>query len=112
MSGSERFGGACTCIEAPKTTRVVATAARNSSSLGSGAAPIAVPGFARKFCTMISWMCRWRRCTSRSAKRDSARSRDVSPIPTRIPDVNGIARRPASSIVRIRTAGTLSGEPK
>ena len=26
--------------------------------------------------------------------------------------VNGMASRPASSIVRIRTAGTLSGEPK
>ena len=26
--------------------------------------------------------------------------------------MNGMARRPASSIVRSRTAGTLSGEPK
>ena len=43
---------------------------------------------------------------------DSARSREVSPIPTRMPVVNGIARRPASAIVRIRTAGTLSGELK
>ena len=49
---------------------------------------------------------------SRIANKDSARSRAVSPMPMRIPVVNGIASRPASSIVRNRTAGTLSGEPK
>jgi hypothetical protein len=33
-------------------------------------------------------------------------------MPTRIPVVNGIDRRPASSMVRRRTAGSLSGLPK
>jgi hypothetical protein len=46
------------------------------------------------------------------ANSDSARSRWVSPIPTRIPVVKGIDSRPASSMVRIRTDGSLSGEPK
>ena len=46
------------------------------------------------------------------ANSDSARSLGVSPIPTRIPVVNGIDRRPASSIVRSLTSGTLSGDPK
>jgi hypothetical protein len=43
-------------IDGPNTTRAAATTAWNSSSDGSGAARIAVPGLARKFCTMISWM--------------------------------------------------------
>ena len=46
------------------------------------------------------------------ANTDAARSRGSSPIPTRMPVVNGIASLPASSIVRSRTAGRLSGEPK
>ncbi len=33
-------------------------------------------------------------------------------MPTKIPVVNGMASRPASSIVRSLTAGNLSGEPK
>ena len=31
----------------------------NSSRLGSGASAMRVPGLARKFWTMISWMCPW-----------------------------------------------------
>ena len=90
----------------------MATAARNSSSSGSGAPAMAVPGFARKFWTMTSWMCPYRRWSSRIANSETARSRASSPIPTKMPVVNGIASRPASSIVRSRTAGCLSGDPK
>ena len=35
----------------------------------------------------------------------------VSPMPTRIPEVNGIRNSPAASIVAIRTAGCFDGEP-
>jgi hypothetical protein len=73
---------------------------------------MAVPGLARKFWTMTSWMWPYLRCSSRMVNRDSARSRSVSPMPTRMPVVNGMDSRPASSIVRSRRAGTLSGEPK
>ena len=38
------------------------------------------------------------------------RSARVSPMPIRIPLVNGIASSPASLIVSSRTAGTLSGD--
>ena len=48
----------------------------------------------------------------RRAARSSASSRSarVSPIPIRIPLVNGIRSSPASSIVSSRRAGSLSGE--
>jgi hypothetical protein len=46
------------------------------------------------------------------AKIDSARSARVSPMPMRIPVVNGTPHRPASSRTRSRTAGSLSGLPK
>src|SRR6266545_469013 len=109
---SERFGGAWRCIRGPNTTRAVAIVARYSSASGGGDACMAVPGLGTKFWTMTSCTWRYFRSRSRMARRDSARSRRVSPIPTRIPVVNGIDRRPASSMVRRRTAGTLSGEPK
>ena len=69
-----------------------------------------VPGLARKFCTITS--CRWpcRSCSARSASSASSRSARVSPIPIRIPLVNGIRSSPASSIVSRRRAGSLSGE--
>ena len=40
------------------------------------------------------------------------RSRLVSPMPIRMPEVNGTFAAPAPAIVASRTAGTLSGEPK
>ena len=69
-----------------------------------------VPGLARKFWTITS--CRWpyRSCKSRSATSASSRSARVSPIPIRIPLVNGIRSSPANSIVSRRRAGSLSGE--
>ena len=45
-----------------------------------------------------------------SASSASSRSARVSPMPIRIPLVNGIASSPASRIVSSRAAGTLSGE--
>lgn len=41
---------------------------------------------------------------------DSSRSSSVSPIPIRIPVVNGIESLPAFSIISIRTAGSFPGE--
>ena len=72
---------------------------------------IAVSGLARKFWTMTSWMCPYSRATWRIANSDSARSASVSPMPIRMPVVNGTPTRPASSSTRSRTAGSLSGEP-
>jgi hypothetical protein len=106
----DRLGGACTCTVGPSSTRAVATAASMSSNDGSGWAFIAVSGLARKFWTMTSCRCPYFRCCSRSARIVSARSSGVSPIPISNPEVNGIDSRPASSMVRSRTTGSLSGE--
>ena len=45
-----------------------------------------------------------------SAPSDSMRSDSVSPIPTRMPLVNGILSSPAAAIVSRRRAGCLVGE--
>ena len=74
-------------------------------------ARIAVSGLARKFCTMTSWMWPYSRAIRRIACSDSARSARVSPMPIRMPVVNGTPTRPASASTRSRTAGSLSGEP-
>ena len=60
---------------------------------------------------MTSCRWPWRSCNSASAASDAIRSSSVSPIPTRIPLVNGILSSPAASIVAIRCAGCLVGEP-
>ncbi len=69
-----------------------------------------VPGFARKFWTITSCTCPYRSWRSRSANSASSRSSRVSPIPIRIPLVNGIRSSPAAAIVASRRAGSLSGE--
>ena len=51
------------------------------------------------------------RCTSASASSEAMRSSSVSPMPTRMPLVNGILSSPAASIVSRRRAGCLVGEP-
>ena len=53
-----------------------------------------------------------RSCRSRIASSASMRSSRVSPMPIRMPVVNGTFSSPASRIVSSRTAGCLSGEPK
>ena len=110
-SSPTRFGGACTRIFGPSTSRVTAIVAARSSIEASGSSRIAVSGLARKFWTIISctWPCA--RATPRIAKIDSARSTLFSPIPMRMPVVNGTPTRPASVSVRSRTAGSLSGLP-
>ena len=77
----------------------------------SGAEAIAVSALARKFCTITSWTCPNALCDRRIAWMVSARSSRVSPMPTSSPVVNGMDSRPASSSVRNRTAGSLSGLP-
>jgi hypothetical protein len=72
---------------------------------------IAVSGFARKFCTMTSWIPPYCRAIRRISNSESTRSASVSPMPIRMPVVNGTLVRPASSSTRTRTAGSLSGEP-
>ena len=96
----------------PRTSRVTAMVAARSSSSASGTPRIFVSGLARKFCTITSWMPPYSRATPRIANTDSARSASVSPMPSRIPVVNGTLLRPASSSTRSRTAGSLSGLPK
>ena len=96
----------------PKIKRATAMVQHRSSIEGSGASRIFVPCLARKFCTMISWICPWRSASSRSASSASMRSRRVSPIPIRMPVVNGTRISPARRIVSRRRAGSLSGEPK
>ncbi len=91
---------------------MTAMVAARSSRSASGTPRILVSGLARKFCTMTSWMPPYSRATWRIAKMDSARSVSVSPMPMRIPVVNGTPERPASSRTRSRTAGSLSGLPK
>ena len=96
-------------ISAPRTSRAAAAVQSSSSSDGSGAPAIFVPGFARKFCTITSWMCPWRSWRSRIASSASIRSSRVSPMPMRIPVVKGMRSSPASRIVSSRTAGPLVG---
>ena len=107
-----RFGGAWILAPGPRTSRVTAIVAARSSSSASGTPRIVVSGLARKFCTMTSWMPPYSRATLRIAKIESARSARVSPMPIRMPVVNGTLLRPASSSTRSRTAGSLSGLPK
>src|SRR6202034_1433183 len=96
----------------PSTSLATAIVAARSSRSASGTPRILVSGWARKFCTMTSWMPRYSRATPRIAKIESARSATVSPMPIRMPVVNGTLLRPASSSTRSLTAGSLSGLPK
>src|SRR6058998_3141274 len=54
-------------------------------------------------------MCPYAACSALIAARLSARSRRVSPMPTRMPVVKGICSSPASRIIARRSAGSLSG---
>ncbi len=79
--------------------------------MGSAAPRMAVSSLARKFWTITSWIPAYCLAMRRIAKSASTRSAGVSPMPMRIPVVNGTASRPASSRTRSRTAGSLSGLP-
>ena len=83
---------------------------RAKSSCGhGGAACIAVPGFGRKFWTITSCTWPWRRWLAAMASRASTRSARSSPMPTRMPVVNGMASSPAASRVARRRVGRLVG---
>ncbi len=110
-SDPTRFGGACSRIFGPSTRRETAIVAARSSRSASGSFAIAVSGFARKFWTITSCTCPSAREADRIAKIDSARSVRFSPMPIRMPVVNGTPTRPASVSARSRTAGSLSGLP-
>ena len=89
--------------------RVVAIAARYSSTSRSGVSRIAVSSLETKFWMMTSWIDPYARAIRRSSKMLSTRSSIVSPMPISSPVVNGMLRRPASSSTLRRTAGSLSG---
>ena len=105
--GSQRFGRAWRVTDGPQDTRAGGCAvARYSSTPRSGSLRIAVSSLARKFWTITSWTDPYVRAMRRSAKRASPCSDTVSPIPTRMPVVNGMPA--ASSSTRRRSAGSLS----
>ncbi len=107
-----RLGGAWIRAPGPRTSRATAIVAARSSRSASGTPRILVSGLARKFCTITSWMPPYSLAIFLIARIESARSRAVSPMPMRMPVVNGTEQRPASSSTRSRTAGSLSGLPK
>ena len=94
-SSGERFGGACTfTVSAEDQARQRDGPREVECARAPARRPCAIVGLARKFCTMTSCTCPWRRCRSRMASRVSTRSASVSPMPIRMPVVNGIAARP------------------
>ena len=83
------------------------------SSCGHGASCcMPVRGLGKKFCTITSCTCPCRACDSAIANNASMRSSRVSPMPTKIPVVNGICSSPAHSNVSRRRCGILSGAPR
>ena len=78
---------------------------------GSGCAAIRVPGFARKFWTITSCTCPCTLVQVASASSASSRSSRVSPIPIRIPLVNGIRSSPAAAIVASAGPGPCRARP-
>ncbi len=83
------------------------------SSGGQGSARnMVVPGFGRKFCTITSCTWPWRAWDAAIARSAASWSVRSSPMPTRIPVVNGMASSPAASRVASRRAGSLSGDPR
>ena len=109
---SDRLGGACRWISGGRITLARAMASRYWSSGQDGTSCMAVPGLGRKFWTITSWTWPCRRWAVVMASRASIRSSRVSPIPTRIPVVNGMASSPAASRVASRRSGALSGAPR
>ena len=56
-------------------------------------------------------MCPYSPWAAAIASRAPTRSSSLSPMPTRIPVVNGIRSSPASRIVSSRLSGCFVGEP-
>ena len=109
---SDKFGGACKWIDAGRINRATAIDHRYSSSGQGFALCIAVPAFGKKFCTMTSCTLPYLACAAARSARASMRSRRSSPMPTKMPDVNGMASSPDMHRVSIRRCGSLSGAPR
>ncbi len=92
---------------APRTHRASATTRANHRGTGSAERRIRVSALALKFWTMTSCIAPVDWARSRRANSESTTSSLVSPIPTRIPVVNGTRIRPAASMVATRSAGSL-----
>ena len=108
---SDRLGGAWRWISAGRMRRATATV-HTSSSGGQGAADhIAVPALGRKFWTITSCTWPWRRWLAAIASSASTRSARDSPMPTRIPVVNGMPTSPAASSVAKPPGRGLVGRP-
>ena len=103
-----QVGRAWTWTSGGRTRRARAMASRCSSG-GHGAPCMAVPGLGRKFWTITSCTWPWRRCEAAMASRAASRSARLSPMPTRMPVVKGMPRRPAASSAASRRSGVLSG---
>ena len=106
-SPGDRLGGAWMFIAGPRIRRAAAMVQSRSSRSGSAASASLVPGLARKFWTMTSWIWPCWRCRSRIANSASIRSARVSPMPIRMPVVNGtrcFARQPQRLQPRPRAA--------
>jgi hypothetical protein len=88
-SASTRFGGAWMRAAGPAPAGRPRSWRPARRSSASGMPRIAVSGLARKFWTMTSWMWPYSRASRRIAKSESARSASVSPMPIRMPVVNG-----------------------
>ena len=83
------------------------------SSSGHGASCcMPVRGFGKKFCTITSCTCPYFACDAAIASSASMRSSRVSPMPTKIPVVNGMFSSPAHCNVSRRRCGSLSGAPR
>ena len=95
---------------APMIQRARATTRANQRGTGSAERLIGVSAFARKFWMITSCIAPVASASSLRANSESTISWWFSPIPTRIPVVNGTFCRPAASMVATRRAGSLVGE--
>jgi hypothetical protein len=85
----DRLGGAWRWTSAGRISRARAMASRNVVGRAGGAVH-EVPGLGRKFWTITSCTWPWRACAGAMASSASMRSARDSPMPTRMPVVNGI----------------------
>ena len=107
---SLRFGGACRCTSAGRTSRAAAIDHRNSSGgHGVGACASRCPAWAGSSGRSPPARDRARACAFAIATSASIRSARVSPMPTRMPVVNGTRARPGGVERREPALGRLVG---
>ena len=95
-----------------KIIRAAAIDHKYSSSGHGASCCMPVRGFGKKFCTITSCTCPYFVCDAAIASSASMRSSRVSPMPTKIPVVNGMFNSPAHCNVSRRRCGSLSGAPR